>query len=364
MYGILVPVLEKIEEFEDMVAEDIRITGHGGTYKIEIPGISVNTLADAVVDYVTKYPPSEIIRKLMEETSTLQKSVKNSLNAVLTLMGSINDVKQYLRDLEQVGHAARMRAGRTSQKGFVRAWLAISPTSGKFFQTFFKAQDKAYMMCRMCIGIACIGLFSHAILYGRGRTLIIVPAFEGEVGGDAINGYFIDLRDKADDIAQLFKGVYDKIPERVLSQIAIAQLGNDVIKEFAEQEALWKVFSVVLEKGATQLRGFCEVDIDPLISGLYDLCMREGGKPIDDFRNLLKDIMKLLSMKYLGKTVRGRQISTDVDVLEKIFHFFGSRSAIDLYDLSRAVYLSAKDQNRSGFGDKLCKGLASLIREQ
>jgi len=325
MWGLISPLCYKEVDFE--------VHGVCGSYKIEIKNISLDDYINIVNNYV-KNNVNTIIQRLTQDPILVQPQLRRTLNSILELLTK-PIVKNYINDLQTPGHAIRSNAGRGSKsKGRTTLWIGLGPFLGKWFYKYFHASAQTFNVCRFCVGFAAMGLAIGSIGFGRREARAFVLTFDGKVNRNALCPFINEINTNRDNLIEILRRVADNIPLAVLSKLFIIRLSPNTIRKLYNVNACWKVYSVNITKAATQLRGFCEIDVNPLLDGCAIISQKDSFA-YDRLIDAIDELTRIILSKMRGR-IKG--IAADVDALDAIFNAFYQRTPVSVYKAMRLLY--------------------------
>ena len=333
---------------------DFKVKGVEGTYIIETDA-KLEEVAEAVSDHVQSIRDGAIYT-LVDRLRLIQKQSRNRLLIAMNKIADETKALEYLKELLFPGHGVSEGRGA---KGVI-LWLSLSPFAGKFFTGSFKYNVLEYRVCLQCVAMASTGLISTFMPLDvrkrgkrTGKVYVTVLAFTGHVDSDALKSLKKALGEER------FLREYDvvarsseNIPLRVLPFILLTILGGKAVLKLAESRASWKTYTVAYDvKKATQIRGFSELSIDTILSGLSTLHKRNV---LDDLRTFVMGVVK-----GIGSDV------ADPYILESLVRYFNTRNVSDLYQFVRAAKSNLEGElgnivGKRSLGVKLCRELARL----
>lgn len=390
LYGLIYALNRKFGEKLDEPGM-LRVIGTGSGYLIETQ-FSLGDIAGALTD-VVNYEREDIQRELRRggaiETYADGRVGLLEENDISYFTDSLlnSDVNEdYLRSLTSPYHASA--EGRTAKgRQFVKVKLPLMPMAGKYFTSDLtkegKFRVKEYRICNQCAGLATLGLYAGAFVgrWGTTRTVITI-AFEGEVIARTLAFMLSLVRSEADllksiprdrEIRKELKGgelssfplsieigrSSDNIPLRTLTYATLSCFSDTLLRGLAETDASWKSISVKFDIGkATQVRGYEEVSLNPLIDSLYLLLQSTTA-----FRRLHNTIRRLLGIARR----KGAEANDAVSALDYLFLFFETRRALDLYSFTRYFevtmdrWAKATKRPKPSLTRDLCFNLVTLV---
>ena len=339
MYGIVGSLGQRFPE--DVGAVSMSFTGY--EYVIDLGDFTLDDLANAIA-YVFDEYGHNIARRLLDEGKVIQLQSRGKLEGIISRLSNVAELKNRLNDLTSRGHILRLKEGR-SLKGKVKdmdtIWLALMPYAGKYRLKEFSAITTPYLACILCRGLASLGLYFVGLMSARGGdSLEIVPVFNGEIKGDIIMKYINVLGNNYTNIANRIMRVLDVLPTDILSRLTLIELsvlggGQDLIEDLYKSSASWHLMSVRFTRGASQLRGYDIICVDPLIKGLYLVMRNDVMKDI--YLIIDTAIRRLIDKRKVRVFMKG-QINVDVDTIDYMIKFLEHRNVELLYRAVRTAY--------------------------
>jgi len=339
MYGIVGSLGQRFPE--DVGVVSMSFTGY--EYVIDLGDFTLDDLANAIA-YVFDEYGHNIARRLLDEGKVIQLQSRGKLEGIISRLSNVAELKNRLNDLTSRGHILRLKEGR-SLKGKVKdmdtIWLALMPYAGKYRLKEFSAITTPYLACILCRGLASLGLYFVGLMSARGGdSLEIVPVFNGEIKGDIIMKYINVLGNNYTNIANRIMRVLDVLPTDILSRLTLIELsvlggGQDLIEDLYKSSASWHLMSVRFTRGASQLRGYDIICVDPLIKGLYLVMRNDVMKDI--YLIIDTAIRRLIDKRKVRVFMKG-QINVDVDTIDYMIKFLEHRNVELLYRAVRTAY--------------------------
>jgi len=339
MYGIVGSLSKRFPE--DVGVVSISFTGH--EYVIDLGDFTLDDVADAIA-YVFDEYGHNVARRLLDEGKVIQLQSRGKLEGIISRLSNTDELRSRLNDLTSKGHILRLREGRSLKskvKDMDTIWLALMPSAGKYRLKDFSAVATPYLACILCRGLASLGLYFTGLMSARGGdSLEIVPVFNGEITGDVIMKYINVLGNNYTNVANKIMRVLDILPTDILSKLTLVELsvlggGQDLIEELYKSNASWHLISVRFTRGASQLRGYDVICVDPLIKGLY-LVMKNDV--IKDIYLIVDTAIRRLIDKRKARTSMKGQINVDVDAIDYMIKFLEYRNVELLYRAVRTAY--------------------------
>jgi len=360
MYGIVGSLSVRFRESVRGIL--MSFTGH--EYIIDLGDFTLNDVAEAIA-YVFDEYGHNITRRLLDEGRVIQLQSRGKLDGIISRLSNVDELKNRLSDLTSKGHTLRLNEGR-ALKGKIKdmdtIWLALMPSAGKYRLKEFSAVATPYLACILCRGLASLGLYFIGLMSASGGdSLEIIPIFNGEVTGNVIMRYIDVLSNNYINVTDRIRRVLDVLPTDILSKLSLIELsvlggGQDLIEELYKSSASWHLVSVKFTRGASQLRGYDIVCIDPLIKGLY--LVIKGNVAGDVYLIIDTAIRRLISKRRMRATIKG-QINVDVDTLDYMVKFLEYRNVDLLYRAVRTAYKDDVVRNQLSYS--AIKELAKIL---
>lgn len=371
MYGIIGSISEyfKFKGISEDILKEVKIEYTGNEYLIDLENVpseysNVGMLADSIIYTVSQYKDS-IIARLIDEVRLIQRQVRRGLESTMAILTRKELLVSYLEDLKELLHISRYQEGRHFRKRRKKqkalktetVWLALLPFAGKFFLKEFKADIEEYKACPICKGLATLGLYFMGMVgYQRGTSLETVVTFDGEVSFSLLKHYkdVIDV-----NYATLFTKIsklIDVVPSSLIPKISflsLAVLNTSLLREMDESNASWHAITVGFVKGATQLRTFNELSLDPLINALTTL----PEDTLIKLENIIDVATRRIRDKGTKRKAKGIQV--DPDTVDLLLRFLEYREGILLYKAVRMLYKDDVLRNMLSFD--IFKDLSLLI---
>lgn len=323
MYSIAFAAGEHLQE----------VRGLGSSYEIRIEGLTEEELAQRLwvrlADVRAEY--SSRLERLVDE-----KDVNLAADALARKQG----LASYLRELSAPGHArdeGRLGDGRNIK-------LPMMPYAGKYFRVDLTREQKyrarEYVVCPYCFSLSLMGLGLGTVTTAFRTTVVLATfGFEGPVDGRAIEGllgWFAAVSQGQQELLERVKP--DEVPDRVLGNLLLTCLRDDLVVSMDASDATWKSFVVRFETArAVQVRGYSSVELDSVLAALAELVRiekreAEAGRQPPRCRAALES--------FLAQLLRYGSVSS----LEKLFDFLANRDVEMLYDAVREAYASSKGE--------------------
>lgn len=357
LYGITLPLCEALGERLLKQPDLIRAKSLGQVYELEIQVNTSSDIARAISNYMSRHK-SEMMNRLSGKP--LGFFSEKDVDVVAQALTDTNGMGAYIQDLTKPGHSKRKREGRKGRGNTMR--LPLMPIAGKYLHEDLTQASRypqaQYKACNYCCALASLGLSqaSLPILGAVGREwhrIVTVLAFEGEVNGDyfrLLNNYRVSDWERF--YSRLGKAVA-QLPLRVLVKYVVTHFSPTLVRGMRGALARWYVFSVDFagRPKAPQIRGFQDLEITPLITGLSKLYK-------------LPNISTLATVELQGLLDLLVE-SGEAQALEALMDFIATRKLEYLYIFARGTY-SAIERERTGVlkGGRWRKALAQAGRFQ
>ena len=341
MYSIVGSLIEYLtyKGVTDEALEHMRIKYTGNEYIINLNDLDVNIIVESIVYTLRKYE-DDIVGKLIDQTNVIQKQSRGKLISTLSILTKADLLRTYIIDLSKPLHMLRANEGRLAKPKtklkLEMAWLALMPSAGKFYLRDYGAEIREYKICLICKGLSLLGLYLMGLIGSMvGDSLEIIPIFDGEVKASTLKLYRRIVGEKFSDLYSKISKSIDVLPDSLTPRITLLSLstmpqGSSLLREMKEANASWHMVAVRLTKGATQLRGFEELNIDPLINTLTSL--------LRDIVLKLSEIVDEAINRLRAKKAGAKNIRVDADTIDLLFKFLEYRESSLLYKAIREIY--------------------------